>query len=296
MDLKSLFKVMQLKEMSLILLAPIALGGVESFYKFDVINIPLLIYTAVIVFLLGIVISAFHTLSLYRHKVLFELESVKGISESINVSTIRKISYISLALAIILAIGLIKMTKIDVIFPFAITIILFILYDLGPKPLWKTSLDEVVYSFGIGFLLSSFVTYSQVYFEVSNLFVFYVLMLWVSLPIVLGLACMKFVYNEQLSKHDTDFDTLASIMGEDKTFMVMEVATGLACLMPCIAIYLNDMPWTELFIWLMYPKLVWNLRNYKEEKALNKKLYYIRENTVIIVVFQLLLTIFGIFF
>lgn len=296
MEIKSLLKITQVKSIITILLAPIFLGAVESFYKFDLINIPLFLYTALIVILAGIAVNSYHVLSLYKHKWFFELEMIKGIKTQIPLKLVRILAVSTLSIAILMVVILYQFTTLGVIFPFALALLIFFLYAVGPKPLWQTSLNELVYSFGVGYFVTVFITYSQVYFEVTNILSFYILILWVSLPVVLALACMQFVYNQKLAEYNDKMTTMATMMGFNTTFMVMEIATGLACLLPCIAIYLNDMPWTVIFIWLMYPKLVINLRKYLQTTQTDLQMYYVRQNVYIIIVFQLLLTIFGIFF
>ena len=296
MNIKSIIKVLQLKSLFFIMLAPLSIGAVASFYKFDLINIPLFLYTACIIFLASIATNAFHILSLYKHRWFSELELIKGIKEQIPFNTIRTIGISSLILTGLLLMILVQWTTLSVIFPLVIALCLFILFSIGPKPLWQTPLNEVIFSFSIGYLLTSFTTYTQVYFEVTNIFSFYLLMLWVSLPLILALACFQFVYNQKLSQYDNKLLTMSNIMGYQGTFFVMEIATILACVLPCLAIYLNYIPWTISLIWIMYPKMVINLRKYEKSTNIDQKMSYIQQNAMIIVVYQVLLTVFGIFF
>lgn len=292
MKIKTIMQAIKMKLLILLLASPISLGAIEAFYKFDIINIPLLFYVSIILFLGGIGLNSLHILSInkqnHNDEQLFNCEY----TEQISINIMRLLGYGGIVLSSIMTIILASMTTMNILYLYLVLLIIFLLYLIGYKSLWKTSLNEVIFSFGIGYLLSAFVTYTQVYMEVTNVFSFYVFMLWVSFPIVLSLACIQFVYNQKF----ITIQTMTHLMGQKLTFIVMEVSTLLSCLIPCISTYLNDSPWTVVFIWLMYPKMIINLKKYESVKQNDLKLYYIKENAIIVVSFLLLLTIFGVFF
>lgn len=298
MTFKAFFKATQMTEMTALVLAPLSVGMIESFYKYDMMPFGRLALIAVLVWLGLLILNLLKILAFNRHDDWFKaVKSIAGL-EQLNVSA-NTIRLLTGALVAVLAFGLyllVDMTKIEVLIPVGIAMIFGVLYVTGPKPLWQTPLSEIVFCFGLGYVVPVFVTYSCAYNEIMMPVTFWIEMLWVCLPLVFALALIQFACNSVLIEYNPNWMTMVNIMGKKRTEQTLEVAIFLVCLLPTIAIYLKNAPWTIIGLWIMYPKLRLNVQLYQTTPYREERIHAMIQNAEIIIVFQVLLYAMGMFF
>lgn len=296
MDVKRFFRLTQFKYIALVLL-PLIFGGVYSLYKFDSLHwgVSTIFFLALPIFLMGV--NLLKELTIYRYADTDEkMEETHVVQWDIDLDKLRRFMWIFLVMGILLM-GLSALISDVKAFIFiGIIIILSILYVIGPKPIMNTFLSEVIFSFGLGFLVPLTMIYMNTYYEQLSMLDFIMEILWVTLPFVLLYQLFMFGYHLGQIQQGKCEQTLTAYMTVSVTEGVMELLLFLAFLLPFFSIYLDYVSWTILLVWIIFPKLWLDMKKFESENNKAKYFPYIREIVVVATEFQILLYTLGLFF
>lgn len=295
MNIKLFVKLTKMNQLAYILL-PILMGYIYSLYQYDSIHwgVSFLLVIAMISFILGI--QLMKELTIYRNaNAATESETMIG-RYQMDIAKIRVLIMSFMATSGVLMLLITLLTHWEFLLLAIIPFVLGIFYVTGRRPLYKTPLAELISSFGCGFSVPLLLIYANVYEEQTSWLSFLIEVFWISLPFIFSFAMIQLAHDSVAAQKDESNITLAGIMGRHTTDGVIEFATILSFIFPSISIYFNYAPGVMILMWLMFPKIWMDIKQFIRQKQQAKELPLIHVGAEMIMIFQVLLYMLGVFF
>lgn len=294
MDVKRFIRLTHFKYIGFILL-PLIFGMVYSFYKFDMIRfgVMVLFVTAVITSIFGLLLLK--ALMDYR----YEEEEGQSLIEKleIDLDKLRQWMWSSLGVSFILVGVITLLTTVRVLYVFIILFLISLLCVAGKYALIKTALSEFTVSILLGFGLPLLTIYTNVFNEQPQFFSLFMEVLLVSTPFILSFFILFIGYHLiERNQDEVVSPTMTSLMSEGVADGIMELFLFLAYILPLFYIYMDYTSWTMLLLWVVFPKLWWNLKHFERTYYEPKHFLLIREIASTTMEMQILLYMLGLFF
>lgn len=295
MNVKLFVKLTKMNQLAYILL-PILMGYIYSLYQYDNISwgLSFILVVAILLFMLGI--QLMKELTIYRNADPSTEKNTSIGRYCVDVSKVRLMIMSFISVSGLLMVLLAWLTRWEFLIIAAIPFLLGILYVTGKHPLYETPLSELIASFGCGFAIPLLLIYVNVYEEQTSWIAFLIEVLWISLPFIFAFAMIKLSHDSVVAQKDESNITLAGVMGRHTTDGVIEFATVLSFILPSISIYLNYAPGVMILVWLMFPKIWMDIKQFSRQKNQAPELPLIHVGAEMIMIFQVLLYTLGIFF
>lgn len=170
-----------------------------------------------------------------------------------------------------------------------------IFYSAGPRPLSSLPIGEIASGVTMGIIIPLICVYLNVY----NLTAFDGQLIGQVVLFALPSACA--IANLMLANNTCDLEedelnkryTLVHYLGKPNSLKLFQLLVILSFLVATLATYLDIMPWTVYFIWLIFPKIWKNTQRYLKKQIKLETFPLAVQNLAIFVLTQTILFFIG---
>ncbi|MGX7014248.1 prenyltransferase [Vagococcus silagei] len=266
MNFKIFAELVELKAKSASIF-PFALGMLYSWYHYQQLSLSnmLLFFISMVIFNMAVDILD-NYMDFHRATDVHDYKEETNIigREKLSVPLIRNLIISFILVSSLLGLYLAYRTSWIVLWLGIFSFAVGIFYSAGPKPLSTLPVGEIASGFTMGTIIPIICIYLNVRSQVNFNFSF----LWPILLFTLPSACA--IANLMLANNTCDLEedrlnnrhTLVHYIGEKNALHLFKTLVIIAFLTTTLNVALKIVPWTLLFIWLIFPKIWKNTQRY----------------------------------
>lgn len=266
MNFKIFAELVELKAKSASIF-PFALGMLYSWYHYQQLSLSnmLLFFISIVIFNVAVDILD-NYMDFHRATDVHDYKEETNIigREKLSVPLIRNLIIGFILVSSLLGLYLAYRTSWIVLWLGIFSFAVGIFYSAGPKPLSTLPVGEIASGFTMGTIIPIICIYLNVSSQVNFNFSFLWPILLFTLPSVCAIANLMLANNTCDLEEDrlNNRHTLVHYIGEKNALRLFKTLVIIAFLTTTLNVALKIVPWTLLFIWLIFPKIWKNTQRY----------------------------------
>lgn len=266
MNFKIFAELVELKAKSASIF-PFALGMLYSWYHYQQLSLSnmLLFFISMVIFNMAVDILD-NYMDFHRATDVHDYKEETNIigREKLSVPLIRNLIIGFILVSSLLGLYLAYRTSWIVLWLGIFSFAVGIFYSAGPKPLSTLPVGEIASGFTMGTIIPIICIYLNVSSQVNFNFSFLWPILLFTLPSVCAIANLMLANNTCDLEEDrlNNRHTLVHYIGEKNALRLFKTLVIIAFLTTTLNVALKIVPWTLLFIWLIFPKIWKNTQRY----------------------------------
>lgn len=266
MNFKIFAELVELKAKSASIF-PFALGMLYSWYHYQQLSLSnmLLFFISMVIFNMAVDILD-NYMDFHRATDVHDYKEETNIigREKLSVPLIRNLIIGFILVSSLLGLYLAYRTSWIVLWLGIFSFAVGIFYSAGPKPLSTLPVGEIASGFTMGTIIPIICIYLNVSSQVNFNFSFIWPILLFTLPSVCAIANLMLANNTCDLEEDrlNNRHTLVHYIGEKNALRLFKTLVIIAFLTTTLNVALKIVPWTLLFIWLIFPKIWKNTQRY----------------------------------